>query len=59
MWAQMRRRGSALWVFTYYAVYALPGETVRIRADLPPVIAANEEVGTFARTLVSSLVANH
>ena len=45
--------------YVYYAVYALPGRVLRVRADVPLEVAANEQVPDFAHRLVGALTAAH
>jgi hypothetical protein len=44
--------------YTYYAVYAVWGHVVRIRAELPQQVAVNEDAQTFSHTLIAALAAN-
>jgi len=55
VWATFQRRGTAGWLYTYYAVFPIPGEAVRIRAELPAISVGNDEVPVFARNLVGEM----
>ncbi len=55
VWAIFQRRGTAGTLFTYYAVFPVPGAVVRVRAELPAITVGNDEVPLFARMLVGEM----
>ncbi len=55
VWATFQRRGTAGVLYTYYAVFPVPGMTVRVRAELPAISVGNDEVPQFARTFISEI----
>ena len=61
IWARRTKRGTSgrVDVFTYYAVYALPHEVVRLRAEMPWTTAANFEVVAFTKALIAGLAAQY
>jgi hypothetical protein len=56
VWATFQRRGTAGVLYTYYAVFPIPGAAVRVRAELPAISVGNDEVPQFARLLVAGLI---
>ena len=58
VWATYHRRGTPRELFTYYATYALPGNSIRVRAEMPSITEANESVVSFTKELISDLLAH-
>lgn len=55
VWATFQRRGTAGVLYTYYAMFPVPGAAIRIRAELPAISVRNNEVPQFARILVGEI----
>jgi hypothetical protein len=56
VWATYHRRGTPRELFTYYATYALPGNALRVRVEMPSITAANESVVSFTKELIADLI---
>lgn len=56
VWATYHRRGVPRELFTYYATYALPGNSVRVRVEMPAITEANESVVSFTKELIADLM---
>ncbi len=51
--------GRAFEAYVYYAVWAFGDRIIRVRADLPLEVAANEQAPDFAKKLLAALAGSH